>query len=77
AKATGTSFFAGRLDGINISNDARYDGEFFSPSRRQLPDRDTELLLNMDDVRVLWLYDESGNKAHPQVKGGAMIQADL
>ena len=75
--ATGTSFFAGRLDGVKISNDARYDGEFFTPARRQLPDRHTELLLNMDDVRVLWFYDESGNKAHPQVIGGSMIQAEL
>jgi hypothetical protein len=30
----------------------------------------------MDDLRVLWLYDESINKAHPQIIGGAMIQAE-
>ena len=76
AQATGESFFAGRLDGVKISSNARYDSEFFSPSRRKLPDRNTELLLNMDDVRVLWLYDESSNKAHPQLIGGAMIQAE-
>ena len=76
AQANGTSFYAGRLDGVRISSDAQYDSDSFTPSRRHLPDRYTELLLNMDDVRVLWLYDESTKKAHPQVVGGAMIQAE-
>jgi len=69
-------YFAGRLDSIRISSTARYQRQTFRPSRRFLPDRDTKLLLNMDDIRVLWLYDESNNKAHPEVVGGATIQAE-
>lgn len=76
AQPVASLFFAGRLDGIKISSDAKYDSDSFTPSRRHLPDRYTELLLNMDDLRVLWLYDESINKAHPQIIGGAMIQAE-
>ena len=76
AQPVASLFFAGRLDGITISSDAKYDSDSFTPSRRHLPDRYTELLLNMDDLRVLWLYDESINKAHPQIIGGAMIQAE-
>ncbi len=77
AQGTGTSFFAGKMDGIKISSTGKYDTMSFTPSRRQLPDRHTDLLLNMDDVSVLWLYDESVNKAHPQIVGGALIQADF
>lgn len=69
-------YFAGRLDGIRISNVSRYERQIIRPSRRFLPDRNTQLLLNMDDIRVLWLYDESANKAHPEVLGSATIQAD-
>lgn len=69
-------YFAGRLDSIRISNTARYERQIFRSSRRFLPDRETKLLLNMDDIRVLWLYDESSNKAHPEVIGGATIQAE-
>jgi hypothetical protein len=69
-------YFAGRLDSIRISNSARYERQIFRSSRRFLPDRETKLLLNMDDIRVLWLYDESSNKAHPEVIGGATIQAE-
>jgi hypothetical protein len=69
-------YFAGRLDSIRISSTARYQRQTFRPSRRFLPDRDTKLLLNMDDIRVLWLYDESNNTAHPEVVGEATIQAE-
>jgi hypothetical protein len=71
------SFFAGRMDGVRLSNVARYRAPHFTPRRRHLPDAQTQLLLNMDDIQLLWIYDESDNRAHAKVVGGTTVNADL
>ncbi len=71
------SFFAGRMDGVRLSNVARYRAPHFTPRRRHLPDAQTQLLLNMDDIQLLWIYDESDNRAHAKVVGGTTVKADL
>ncbi|MDB4665395.1 LamG domain-containing protein [Verrucomicrobia bacterium] len=70
-------FFAGRMDGVRLSNVARYRAPHFTPRRRHLPDAQTQLLLNMDDIQLLWIYDESDNRAHAKVVGGTTVKADL
>ena len=69
----GNRFFAGKLDGIRISSVERYTRMTYPVTRRHLPDRSTHLLLNMDDMRVHWLYDESRNAAHPMIHGDAVL----
>ena len=72
----GNHFFAGRVDGIRLSNSERYPSLTYPTHKRHLPDRDTRLLLNMDDIRVHWLYDESRSMAHPVVHGDAILVAE-
>ena len=72
----GNRFFAGKLDGIRISSVERYTRMTYPVTRRHLPDRSTHLLLNMDDMRVHWLYDESRNAAHPMIHGDAVLVGD-
>ena len=70
-----TSHFDGRIDGVRISSVARYDGDSFTPERRHRPDEATVLLLNFDDLRGLWTWDESPRAGHPSSVGDPRIVA--
>jgi Concanavalin A-like lectin/glucanases superfamily/Calcineurin-like phosphoesterase len=61
--------FKGELDGLRISETARYTGEAFTPTRRPTSDAQTLLLLDMDRRVGPWLYDSSSHKRHPIVSG--------
>ncbi len=69
-----TSYFDGRIDSVRLSSVARYSGQRDSPARNPAPDADTVLLFNMDAQVAAWLYDESDNKAHALVYGGAHVE---
>ncbi|MCL4219759.1 MAG: metallophosphoesterase [Phycisphaerales bacterium] len=65
--------FEGRMDGVRISETARYAGVSFRPVRRLESDGDTVLLLNFDGQVGPWVYDESGRGAHPMMGVGARL----
>lgn len=65
--------FVGEIDGVRISNTARYSGEAFEPARRPVGDETTLLLLNMDTRVGPWLYDESPSRLHPTVMGDPRV----
>jgi hypothetical protein len=67
------SHFDGEIDALRLSTIARYDDPRFRPARRHQPDEHTALLLNMDGVTAKWVYDESGNLAHPVRRGDAEV----
>ncbi|MFG0286202.1 MAG: LamG-like jellyroll fold domain-containing protein [Phycisphaerales bacterium JB039] len=67
------SFFDGWIDGVRLSNVARYAGDRFTPARRPGADDRTLLLLNMDGAIGPWAYDESPGRTHPRLRGGATI----
>lgn len=71
-----TSFFKGAIDGVRLSRVARYTGEAFTPERRVATDADTLLLLSMDGTIGPWVYDGSGQSAHPWLRGDAKVQAE-
>lgn len=66
----GTSWFAGSLDEVRISEGARYSGESFVVPARHTADRDTLLLLRGDDLPGPWARDHSPRARHPQHFGG-------
>jgi hypothetical protein len=55
----------GRVDGVRISQIARYQGDSFTPVRRQEPDAHTLLLLNMDSMIGPWLFNSAPGGSHP------------
>ncbi len=63
----------GWVDGVRISNIARYDGDTFPLVRRPEADEHTVLLLNMDRDQQGYLYDASGHKAHVKLQAPAKI----
>lgn len=67
-----TSFFDGWIDGVRLSDVARYTGDFV-PQRRPEADEDTLLLLNLDGARGPWVFDESPGRGHPMLRGGATV----
>ena len=64
-----TSPFDGDLDEVRLSTVARYTGEAFTPARRHTPDEQTHLLLHLDDLVGVWVYDHSPRRAHPRWSG--------
>ncbi len=73
ASGEAASLFPGRIDGVRISNIARYHGASFTPELRHMSDDDTVLLLNFDADQSGWVFDESNRAHHPRVKGGPSI----
>ena len=64
------SHFDGRIDGVHLSQGARYGGDSFTPARRPAADQDTHLLLNFDEIRMDRIYNESSiGYAHPRCVG--------
>ena len=68
-----TSHFKGLIDGVRISQVARYAGERFEPVRRHRPDADTALLLNFDAEGFRWSFDESPRAAHGRSAGDPKV----
>lgn len=68
-----TSPFDGQIDGVRISEAARYAGASFRPVRRLGGDAQTVLLLNFDGQVGAWAYDESGREAHPLIGAGVEL----
>ncbi len=70
----GMSFpFHGFLDGVHVSKVARYTGESFQPLARPVADKDTALLLNMDAMSGVWLFDEALDPIHPVAFGRVQL----
>ncbi len=65
----GMSFpFHGYLDGLHISRGVRYSKESFEPDTRPQSTPDTLLLLNMDAITGIWLFDGSPKPHHPRAR---------
>ena len=75
AKGKQTSVFPGRIDGVRISDTARYHGESFVPQARHSTDENTVLLLNFDENQSGWVFDESPRTRHPRIEKGPSIVA--
>lgn len=67
------STFRGKTDEVRLSSAARYSGERFEPQRRLERDAETVLLLHMDGAVGTWLFDSSGQYAHPRLVNGARV----
>lgn len=73
-----TSTIDGLVDGVRLSNVARYVGPHMRPQRRVRTDASTKLLLNMDGRVGLWVPDASKAAAHGRLQGGAtVVDADV
>jgi hypothetical protein len=70
-KGQPTSFFAGSLDEVRLSQVARYSGPGFVPPVRHRPDADTVLLLHLDTDFGPWTADSAPNGAHATRRGTA------
>ncbi|MCH2101556.1 MAG: metallophosphoesterase [Planctomycetes bacterium] len=66
----GTSWFAGSIDELRISQVGRYTEEIFVVPDRHNADTDTLLLLKGDDLLGPWARDYSLRERHPQHFGG-------
>ncbi len=66
----------GWIDDVRLSNFARYQGESFKPIRRPQTDDHTVLLLHMDADQHGYIYDESGHKAHAELRKPAKIDSE-
>lgn len=58
------SFFAGQMDGVRVSDTARYTGDSFEPERRLEPDEHAVLLHQMDGRFLNYYLDASASEAH-------------
>jgi hypothetical protein len=65
--------FHGYLDGVHVSTSARYMGDSFKPFARPVADKNTVLLLNMDAMDGVWLFDETFNPVHPIAFGKVQL----
>ncbi len=66
----GMSFpFHGYLDAVHVSIGARYGDAPFQPQTRPTADEETVLLLNMDALTGVWLFDEAPKPCHPRALG--------
>lgn len=66
-----SSFFAGSIDDVRLSQVARYAGESFAPPVRHERDGDTVWLLPCDGDFGPWAIDASGRHAHGTLRGPA------
>lgn len=66
----------GWLDGVHISNTARYTGNPFTPNRRPTADEHTVLLFNMDADQNGYIYDASSHRAHAKLLTSAKIDSE-
>lgn len=66
----------GWVDAVRISSIARYDGDTFPLVRRPQADEHTALLIQMDANQHGYIYDESGRKAHVDLKPPARIDSE-
>ena len=67
-----TSHFRGLIDGVRITERARYQGDF-TPDRRPDADKDTVLLLNMDGLVGTFMHDASAASAHARLRGNPKL----
>jgi hypothetical protein len=63
------SFFAGQIDGVRVSDMARYAGASFEPARRFEADEHAVLLQQMDGRFLSFYLDGSGSEAHAAAVG--------
>ncbi len=69
----GVDALDGAIDEVRISSTARYDGPSFRLTARHLPDRDTVLLLHMDEGLGPWVLDASPRQIHGTRVGEARL----